>query len=106
MTLSITSGTGTLSAPSVVLGADGTGTVTLTSPSAKAVTIAATTAGDGQLTDAEPTAATRPQPTVYAAPTTLRPTRPSRLHLPPRTPTTPVTPGTRPALPCRRARPW
>ncbi len=94
--LAITSGTATLSAPQVVLGAGGTGTVTLTSASGTAVTVSATTAGDGQLTDVEPTAETRPQPTVYAAPSTLSAN--TTVAFAPAV-VVPVTPGTIPSTP-------
>ncbi|HMN97917.1 MAG TPA: Cys-Gln thioester bond-forming surface protein [Miltoncostaeaceae bacterium] len=67
VTLAVASGTGTLSTNQVTLSGAGTATVTATAAGAGVISLRATTAGDGQFLQINPTdPVKRPQPTVAA----------------------------------------
>ena len=96
VTLSVTSGGGSLSATQVVIGPAGFGTATLTASGPGAVTIAASTAGDGRLISINPTdQETQPQPTAAATPTTIDATAQVVFQAAPVTPVTPTVPVSR-----------
>lgn len=96
VTLSVTSGNGTLSAAQVTVGASGSATVTLTTTGPGTVALAARTAGDGVLYRVDPVKDT--QTTAYAVPTVLDAATNVTFTSAPATPTTPTTPTT-PATP-------
>ena len=70
--VSLSASGGTLSAPSVTLGASGTATVTLSVAGPGTATVSASAAGDGNYIAIDPTGPTpQPQSTVAATPSTL-----------------------------------
>lgn len=95
VTLSVTSGNGTLSAAQVTIGASGTAMVTLTTTGPGTVALAARTAGDPVLYRVDPVKDT--QTTSYAAPVVLDAATNVTFTAAPTTVTTPSTPTSTPA---------